>query len=56
MVNFKLEGPLFDTVIRVKTMDNKPGSFLLSCVHAKQLTREKRHLKLELSGHQIGIF
>ena len=55
VVSFKLEGPVFDSVIRVDTMDNKPGSFLLS-MHAKQLAREKWHLKFELSGYQIGIF
>ena len=50
MVNFKLEGPLFDTVIRVKTMDNKPGLFLLSGVIACKATRpRKSHFEFGLS-------
>ena len=43
MLSFKLEGPVFDSIIRVKTMDNKPGSFLLSgviaCMQTKTLVK-----------------
>ena len=42
--NFNLGWSFFNSIIRVEIMENKPGSFLLSGVHAKQDTCEKTHL------------
>ena len=46
-------------VMRCQSDDNKLNRFMsvfTQCVHANQDALEKRHLRFELRGDQIGIF